>query len=242
MTSATSDAAASAVCKTDTLRWFVVNHGTECMATRAVRRPSILLVSNPVGERQVYARALRAEGYRVVTAATTVAAYEIATTRSTDIVVTDGHCAGSMSGLELTRRLRIDARTRTVPIIVLTTEIRRQDGAMSIKAGADMFLERPVSADVLREHVVRLLDAGERVVRHSSRQHEHTGVADHTHPQGKRTCPQCCGLMEYRDKSPVLSAELNSREPQERLRYVSGWFCCDPWCQYQELAQSRNIG
>ena len=146
MTSATSDAAASAVCKTDTLRWFVVNHGTECMATRAVRRPSILLVSNPVGERQVYARALRAEGYRVVTAATTVAAYEIATTRSTDIVVTDGHCAGSMSGLELTRRLRIDARTRTVPIIVLTTEIRRQDGAMSIKAGADMFLERPVSA------------------------------------------------------------------------------------------------
>ena len=132
---------------------------------RAQRTPSILLVSNPVEERQVYARALRAGGYRVVTAATTVMAYEIATTRSTDMVVTDGHCAGSMSGLELTRRLRIDSRTRTVPIIVLTSDLRRQDGEVSIKAGADLFLERPVSADVLRDHVVRLLVAVGRVSR-----------------------------------------------------------------------------
>ena len=212
------------------------------MATRAVRTPSILLVSNPVRQRQVYARALRAEGYRVVTAATTLAAYEIATTRSADIVVTDGHCAGSMSGLELTRRLRIDARTRTVPIIVLTTEMRPQDGAVSITAGADMFLERPVSGDVLRDHVARLLIASGRIVRRSSRHHEHSGVAEDTHPPGERTCPQCCGLMEYRDKSPMLAAELDSREPRERLRYVSGGFCGDPACQYQELAQSRNIG
>jgi len=197
------------------LLWGI--HRTECMA-RAQRTPSILLVSNPVEERQVYARALRAGGYRVVTAATTVMAYEIATTRSTDMVVTDGHCAGSMSGLELTRRLRIDSRTRTVPIIVLTSDLRRQDGEVSIKAGADLFLERPVSADVLREHV----------------------VADNSQPAGDRTCPQCCGVMEYRHKSPVLSAEQDSREPQDLLRYVSGWFCSDPACEYRELARSKQ--
>jgi DNA-binding response OmpR family regulator len=98
-------------------------------------------------------------GYRVVNAATTVLAYQTAITRPTDIVVTDGRCAGSMSGLELTRRLRIDTHTTTVPIIVITPETRRQDGELSIKAGADMFLERPVSGDVLCEHVVRLLVA-----------------------------------------------------------------------------------
>ena len=208
---------------------------------RARRTPSILLVSNPVEERQVYARALRAGGYRVVTAATTVVAYEIATTRSTDMVVTDGHCAGSMSGLELTRRLRIDTRTRTVPIIVLTSEMRRQDGEVSIKAGADLFLERPVSADMLREHVVRLLVAVGRVSRQSSRQQGPSGVvADNAQPAGDRTCPQCRGLMEYRHRSPVLSAEQDSGEPQDRLRYVSGWFCSDPACEYQELARSRE--
>ena len=230
------------LCRTTltSLLWGI--HRTECMA-RAQRTPSILLVSNPVEERQVYARALRAGGYRVVTAATTVMAYEIATTRSTDMVVTDGHCAGSMSGLELTRRLRIDSRTRTVPIIVLTSDLRRQDGEVSIKAGADLFLERPVSADVLREHVARLLVAVGRVSRQSSRQQGPSGVvADNAQPAGDRTCPQCCGVMEYRHKSPVLSAEQDSREPQDRLRYVSGWFCSNPACEYQELARSSDSG
>jgi len=134
-----------------------MGNGTECMATRDLRTPSILLVSNSVDERQAYTRALRASGYRVVNAATTILAYQIAITRPTGIVVTDGHCAGSMSGLELTRRLRIHPRTTTVPIIVITSETRRHDGELSIKAGADMFLEKPVSGDVLREHVVRLL-------------------------------------------------------------------------------------
>src|SRR4029453_10876650 len=114
------------------------------MATRDLQTPSILLVSNSIDEREVYTRVLRAAGYRVVNAATTVLAYQIAITRPTDIVVTEGHCAGSMSGLELTRRLRIHTRTRTVPIIVITSQTRRQDGELSIKAGADMFLERPV--------------------------------------------------------------------------------------------------
>jgi CheY-like chemotaxis protein len=211
---------------------------------RAHRTPSILLMSNPVEERKEYTRALRAGGYRVVTAATTLVAYEISITRSTDMVVTNGHCSGSMSGLELTRRLRIDTRTRTVPIIVLTSKMRRQDGEVSIKAGADMFLERPVSGDVLREHVLRLLVAGGRPSRQSSRQQEPSAVVgdnvDNARPAGDRTCPQCCGFMEYRHKSPVLSAEQNSRNPQDRLRYVSGWFCSDPACEYQELARFRE--
>src|SRR5687768_17223345 len=108
------------------------------MATRALRPPSILLVSNSIDERAVYARSLRAWGYRVVYAATTVLAYQIATTRPMDVVVTDGHCAGSMSGLELTRRLRIHTRTTTVRVIVLTSVTRRHDGELSIKAGADI--------------------------------------------------------------------------------------------------------
>ena len=137
------------------------------MATRALRPPSILLVSNSVDERVGYARSLRVWGYRVVNAATTVLAYQIATTRPTDMVVTDVHCSGSMSGLELTRRLRMHTRTTTVPIIVFTSVTRRHDANLSIKAGADMFLERPVSGDVLREHVAQLLGACGRCSRHS---------------------------------------------------------------------------
>jgi hypothetical protein len=58
---------------------------TECMATQALRTPSILLVSHSVDEREVYARSLGASGYRVVGAATTTVAYQIATARPTDM-------------------------------------------------------------------------------------------------------------------------------------------------------------
>jgi two-component system, chemotaxis family, chemotaxis protein CheY len=163
--------------------------------------------------------------------ATVVPAYQMAITRPTDIVVTDGHCAGAMNGLELTRRLRIHTRTTTVPIIVITSETRRQDGELSIKAGADMFLARPVSGD-LREHVVRLLVSSGRLPRQVSPKHELLGtVRDNAHLGNERRCPQCRGLMEYGHKSPVLSAvDVNRREPRDRLRYVSGWFCSDPAC------------
>ena len=50
---------------------------------------SIVLVSHSVDEREVYARALRASGYQVVGAATTTLGYQIATTRPTDMVVTE---------------------------------------------------------------------------------------------------------------------------------------------------------
>jgi hypothetical protein len=72
--------------------------------------------------------------------------------------------------------------------------------------------------------------------------HELLGaVRDNAHAGNERTCPHCRGLMEYRHKSPVLSAvDVNSREPRDRLRYVSGWFCSDPACEYQQLDQLRG--
>jgi CheY-like chemotaxis protein len=208
------------------------------MATRDLRTPSILLVSNSVDERYVYTRALRAAGYRVVLAETTLLAYQIATTRPTDLVLTDVRCAGSMTGLELTRRLRTHTRTSTVPIIVITSETRRQDAELS---GADIFLETPVPGDVVREHVVRLLMACGRLSSQSSPTHELLRSIDDGSRANERTCPHCRGRMEYRHKSPVLSAmEPNSRTPRDRLRYVSGWFCSDPACDYRELAQFRG--
>jgi len=126
------------------------------MASRVLRTPSVLLVNEALDEHDQYARTLRAYGYRVVTAPTSVAAHQIAITRSTDIVVTYVHLTGSMSGLELTRRLRTHTRTTTVPI-VLTDVSRPQDADLALKAGANMLLERPVRADVLQAEIARLL-------------------------------------------------------------------------------------
>ena len=129
------------------------------MATRVLRTPSVLLVNGALDEREAYSRTLRASGYRVVKAATSIAAYQFAIAVRTDIVVTDVHFTGSMSGLELTRRLRTHTRTTTVPVIVLTDVSRPQDADLALKAGANRVLERPVWAAVLCEEIGRLLAA-----------------------------------------------------------------------------------
>ena len=85
--------------------------------------------------------------------------WRLAISKPTDIVVTDVRITGSMTGLELTRRLRLHPRTATVPIIVLTDGSRPQDAELALKAGANIVLERPVWADLLRQHIARLLMA-----------------------------------------------------------------------------------
>ena len=127
------------------------------MATRVRLTPSVLVVNDAIDEREMYARTLRTSGYQAIEAATFTAAYQIATTNKLDIVVTDVRIAGSITGLELTRRLRNDARTSTVPIIVLTNVSRPQDGDMALKAGADTFLEKPVPGSMLKAEIFRLL-------------------------------------------------------------------------------------
>jgi CheY-like chemotaxis protein len=65
--------------------------------------------------------------------------------------------AGSINGLELTRRLKSNARTVAIRIIVLTTVSRPHDANVALNAGADAFLEKSVPSSVLKAEIARLL-------------------------------------------------------------------------------------
>jgi CheY-like chemotaxis protein len=227
-------------------------------------------VNDALDEREMYARTLRASGYRAIEAATFTAALQLATIKKLDIVVTDVRIAGSISGLELTRRLRNDPRTSTVPIIVLTNVSRPRDGDMALKAGADTFLEKPVPGSMLQAEILRLLarswpllsEAADKRQRSDARRRQAetsraSGVAEipghsteapdplSARPTNFRPraslespCPSCGAAVAYRDRCPVLvlqpAAPING-DPRERLRYVAGWFCTNPSCEYCEL-------
>ena len=207
----------------------------------------------------MYARTLRACGYCAVIAGTSADAYDIATSTPIDLIVTDLHITRSMSGLELTRRLRINAHLTSAPIIVLTRSSRPQDGELALKAGADAFLVKPVAGDVLREHVTRLLVTSGRLPRpgheagpqstqlqpgFEATELQSTALGSLRSgsclPTNQRSCPRCFGSLEYRQRWPVLSsrtAPLDGRESRERLHYRAGWFCANPVCDYQEVTR-----
>ena len=217
------------------------------MATRDLRTPSVLLVNDVLEEREVYAHTLRAAGHRVIIPEDSVAAYKIATTRPPDIVVTDVRIKGSISGLDLTRRLRSNPRTLAVGIIVLTTESRPHDADVALKAGADAFLEKPVSGSVLEAAIERLVPTSVRKMSQGLRQSaevspadllEHGGESSHT-PAGTQSKCRCCGgTIVYRERWPVLASDvMQEAVGRERLRYVSGWFCINPACDHYQLTR-----
>ena len=197
----------------------------------------------------MYARTLRAVGYRAITAANSLAACQIAVTHRLDVVVTDVRLAGSINGLELTRRLRTSVRTAAVRIIVLTTVSRPQDADVALKAGADIFLEKPVPGALLKAEIARLVPAHPREWPPTVAQHRPANLIDPVDLGGTSpvapipspsTCPCCDAIVVYRERWPVITAgSVRPRIGGERLRYVSGWFCMNPACDYR-LAREQT--
>jgi two-component system response regulator len=56
-----------------------------------------------------------------------------------------------MGGLELLARLRSDPRTRSLPVIMLTTSTEDQDIAESYSTGANSYVAKPVTSDEFLE-------------------------------------------------------------------------------------------
>ena len=73
-----------------------------------------------------------------------------------DVIVTDIAVPG-LDGIELCRRLRTDARTRSIPVLAITGYEDRQYPDRILAAGADQVLIKPCDPAVLVSEVRRLL-------------------------------------------------------------------------------------
>jgi CheY-like chemotaxis protein len=188
------------------------------MATRVFFTPSVLLVND---EREMHALTLRAAGYRIIKAENSLAAYQIAAIHPPDIVVTDVRMTGSISGLELTRRLRNNQRTSAVGIIVLTTVSRPQDADVALKAGADVFLEKPVPGSVLKAEIARVLQSSQ-FFRRSARTLDLRAMQSMPLTSTDDICPRCDSPIAYRERWPILTSDdERSTNGRERIRYVA---------------------
>ena len=87
---------------------------------------------------------LRHAGHQVVIAPTAEAARHEINAKLPDLVVLDWMLPGQ-SGLALARQWRADARTRELPIIMLTARGEEADKVAALDAGADDYLTKPFS-------------------------------------------------------------------------------------------------
>ncbi len=105
-------------------------------------RGTILVVDDDADIRRFVEMNLRLEGYRVVTAADGAMALATVATEVPDLVLLDVMMPG-VDGIEVTRRLRADSRTSTMPIIMLTAKSMTADRVLGLTAGADDYIIKP---------------------------------------------------------------------------------------------------
>jgi DNA-binding response OmpR family regulator len=102
---------------------------------------SILVIDDSVTFREELRGALEAAGYRVCVAGTGEEGLRQAGADRPDAVIVDGMLPG-IDGATVIRRLRLDARLRDLPCLLLTGSEDRTAELLALDAGADSFLRK----------------------------------------------------------------------------------------------------
>jgi two-component system, chemotaxis family, chemotaxis protein CheY len=63
----------------------------------------------------------------------------------------------AMSGIELIQQIRENKATRGLPVIVLSGISEQETVVQALKAGADNFIVKPCSAQIIKEKLVQVL-------------------------------------------------------------------------------------
>ena len=127
-------------------------------------RPLILVVDDFKDNREMYAEYLAFAGFRVAEAEDGKEALERTIDLEPDAIIMD-LALPKMDGLEVTKRIRANASTAKIPILVLTGHALSAISKKATQAGADAFLVKPCLPDALAREIRRVLgsrDATER--------------------------------------------------------------------------------
>jgi two-component system cell cycle response regulator DivK len=116
---------------------------------------TILIVDDADDVRQTCALYLSYEGFSVVEAADGKEAVEQAIEALPQLILMDLSLP-VMSGLEATKLIKADERTRQIPVILMTAHVRRGPSAV-IEAGCEGFLVKPAEPKAILAEINRVL-------------------------------------------------------------------------------------
>lgn len=115
-------------------------------------RGTVLVVDDSAVNRELKRSIFEPHGYRVITAATVAAGFQLAQHHQPTAIIADVGLPDG-SGMDLLKQLKEDARVRDIPVVMITsthTEIPVADACLAL--GAARFLIRPLDpARVLSE-------------------------------------------------------------------------------------------
>ncbi|UFN48094.1 response regulator [Roseomonas sp. OT10] len=121
--------------------------------------PGILVVEDSETQALLLRLMLEGHGYTVRRAATAEAALEALNESLPDLVIADYHLPG-MNGDELARQIRMNVRTRAIPVVMLTDAREREVERQGLESGADAYLPKPANQALILPRIRALLRTG----------------------------------------------------------------------------------
>ncbi|MES2536107.1 MAG: HD domain-containing phosphohydrolase [Pseudomonadota bacterium] len=116
----------------------------------------IMVVDDEVRNTRLMQAQLSSEGHQIMTASSGEEALAQLKTALPDLILLDVMMPG-MSGYEVATTLKEDARTRNIPIIMVSALDDRESRMIALQAGAEEFLNKPVDRSELLVRVRNLL-------------------------------------------------------------------------------------
>ena len=122
-------------------------------------KQKILVIEDETNIQELIKYNLEKNGYKVVVSDNGIDGLEEAIANVPDLILLDLMLPG-MDGLEVCKRLRMDKRTKKVPIFMLTAKSEELDKVLGLELGADDYITKPFS---IKELIARIRAAMRRI-------------------------------------------------------------------------------
>ena len=186
------------------------------MSSLPKQEADLLVIEDQPTIRKLLVDLLRRLGYRARSASDGVEGLEAVATRAPDLILTDV-VMPRVDGLEVVRRLKADAATRLIPVVVLTALDDMETRMRALELGADELLTKPVQIRELHVRIRNLLGLKACIDELENAACVLTALAEAVEARDPHTGRHCLRLSTY---SEILGREMNlSAEEVLALRH-----------------------
>jgi DNA-binding response OmpR family regulator len=116
----------------------------------------ILVADDEHNIRHILDFSLHAEGFNAISVQSGEDAFTMAVNEMPDLILMDVMMPGQ-GGVETCRKLKEDARTSGIPVVLLTARASREDREAGLASGADRYITKPFSPQKVIEIVQEIL-------------------------------------------------------------------------------------
>jgi len=117
----------------------------------------VLIVDDFSTMRRILKNLLRQIGFTNIQEADDgTTALQLLKTDPADLVISDWNMP-KMSGLDLLKAIRGDNKLKTIPVLMVTAEARKENIVEAVQAGVNNYIVKPFTAETLKEKLEKVL-------------------------------------------------------------------------------------